>query len=133
MGKQKYRITHLNNVRKEYTYNDQRCIWAFKTGLYLLINSISFVSRSCSVASHFEFVKRDYGKTCIFIHSTVSYMFANQSALVFWLSNLLSMDSHSVFEGVSHLSDIIFGKVYNLTQSVHLKKNSNVALMLTIQ
>ena len=56
----------------------------------------------------FKLIKRNYGKIRILIHCTVSNMFAYESTLVLWLSDLLSMDSHFVSEGVSRLSNIIF-------------------------
>ena len=55
----------------------------------------------------FELIKRDYGKIWIFIYTTVSNMFANESTLVLRLSDLF-MDSHSVPEGVSRLPTIVF-------------------------
>ena len=60
------------------------------------------------LAPYFKLIKRNCGKIRIFIHCTLSNMFANESTLVLWLSDSLSMDSHSVSDGVFRLSNIIF-------------------------
>ena len=78
-------------------YKELRCNYMHVQHLkQVYIHEFSFVSRSCSVVSHLN-----YGKIRIFIHCTVSNMLANESTLVLWLSDLLSMDSRSVSEGVS--------------------------------